>query len=167
MSASEELTPAEDPKLAVLAIEIAEGLQAIEVHWQATLAHAIQVGEKLIEAKSLVRHGQWLPWLKANFDGDRKTASNYMRLAGNGERVAHLPSVREALALLAAPPPDPWKPFWEVVALIHQVDERLRVHPDPWNLPPSSIEMIARDASEMATFFASIADGPRSAEVQS
>ena len=26
--------------------------------------HAIAAGELLIEAKALVRHGQWLPWLR-------------------------------------------------------------------------------------------------------
>lgn len=79
------------------------------------LGHAVRAGELLIEAKALVRHGEWLPWLATNFAASERTAQNYMRLAAAyPELVAKSApatdlTMRQALALLAAPtlPPDP------------------------------------------------------------
>jgi hypothetical protein len=90
-------------RLPALAGEIAEHALAAEKAWRDALGHAIAAGEKLIEAKSLVKHGEWLPWLRENFPGGERTAQNYMKLAANAPRVADLPTVREAVALLAAP----------------------------------------------------------------
>ena len=69
--------------------------------------HAVRAGDALLAAKQQVRHGQWLPWLDANFEGSARTAQQYMRLAGNAKRVAHLPpgeqSLTGALAAIAEP----------------------------------------------------------------
>jgi len=70
--------------------------------------HAINAGERLIEAKATLRHGEWTPWLEQNFEFTDRTARNYMRLAANRKRVADLPTVREALAVLAEPI-SPWQ----------------------------------------------------------
>ena len=88
-------------RLAVLADEIGQEVRQAESAWQDAVTHAINAGEKLIEAKGLVGHGEWLPWLKTSFTGSERTARNYMRLASNRQRVADLPTVREALSLLA------------------------------------------------------------------
>src|SRR5262245_28290614 len=40
-------------------------------------------GEALIEAKKLVKHGNWLKWLDENFQGSVDTAANYMAIASN------------------------------------------------------------------------------------
>ena len=63
------------------------------------LEHVFAAGDALNEVKKQLRHGEWLPWLEENFDGTRSTAANYMRVAANVERVAHLdePSLRKAL----------------------------------------------------------------------
>jgi hypothetical protein len=78
----------------------------------AALYHALWVGECLIEAKSRpeIKHGEWLPWLKENFEGSRRTAADYMRLAGarkevegaNEQHAAHF-SIRQALRIITAP----------------------------------------------------------------
>lgn len=73
------------------------------VHWQSAVGHAISAGELLIAQKAELAHGEWLPWLEANFNGSERTAQNYMRLARDPQRVADLPSVREAVAMLAGP----------------------------------------------------------------
>ena len=91
--------------LPTLATEIRQEVEAAEASWQDAVAHAIRAGELLIDAKSQVKHGDWLPWLEANFPGAPRTAQDYMRLAANAEnarRVAHL-GVRGALKELAAP----------------------------------------------------------------
>jgi Protein of unknown function (DUF3102) len=93
--------------LPALAKEIRHDIEAADRHWQSAVEHAIRAGEGLIEAKGQLKHGEWLPWLRANFDGfSERSAQNYMRLAQNRNAVSHLPSVREAVALLAEPKQD-------------------------------------------------------------
>lgn len=77
--------------------------EAAEDAARTAVAHAIRCGELLAEAKAQVEHGQWLPWLEANFKGSKRTASAYMRLAANRQRVADMSSVREALEHLSEP----------------------------------------------------------------
>jgi hypothetical protein len=76
---------------------------AFERDARSAIAHAIRAGEALTAAKAKVAHGEWLPWLEANFPATRRTASNYMALAANGKRVAHLDTVRAGLAELTSP----------------------------------------------------------------
>lgn len=68
------------------------------------VAHAIEAGRLLVEAKGLVPHGGWLGWLKDNCRFSERTAQGYMRVAKlggeNPQRVAGL-SLRDALAELA------------------------------------------------------------------
>ena len=77
------------------------------------LEYARAAGEHLTRAKAQCRHGEWLPWLEANFEATRATAANYMRLSANWDspnvqRVLHLGGgLRAALAELAEPRPLP------------------------------------------------------------
>jgi len=66
------------------------------------LEHAFLAGKALIEAKGQLGHGEWLPWLAANFDASQPTASRYMQVAANYSRVNSLeePSLRKALEAL-------------------------------------------------------------------
>jgi Protein of unknown function (DUF3102) len=90
--------------LDTIASEIRQDIEAADKHWQSAVHHAIRAGEGLIEAKATLRHGQWLPWLEENFPGfSARSAQNYMRLARNRNAVADLPTIREAVATLAAP----------------------------------------------------------------
>ncbi len=41
----------------------------------------IEVGKRLIRAKSLLAHGEWQNWLKDNFNLSKSTANNFMRCA--------------------------------------------------------------------------------------
>ena len=91
----------------------------IERHHKATyrafgyaLDRALHCGDCLIEAKGLVKHGEWLPWLKANTTIGERQAQKYMNLARNRALVeagkyelgADLP-INDAVALLAKPKP--------------------------------------------------------------
>ncbi len=128
------LTPRESVALDDLAGEIRREVELSEQHWQSAVAHAIRAGELLTEAKSRVQHGEWLPWIEANFPGSDRTARNYMRLAANRQRVADLPTVREAVAALTARTSEPdarpsRSPDWLVAFLFGcetPVPERLR-----------------------------------------
>jgi hypothetical protein len=121
MTSGGSMSEIEPHRLTVLADEIAYEARRAEDAWNDALAHAIRAGELLIEAKSLVRHGEWLPWLEANFRGGDRTARQYMHLARNRLQIAGSPTVRDAIAELTestAPrradratkePEDPWE----------------------------------------------------------
>lgn len=66
----------------------------------------ITIGQRLIEAKALLQHGEWLPWLTERIEYSEKTAQNFMRLArqwSNPQALADLGATK-ALTLLALPP---------------------------------------------------------------
>jgi hypothetical protein len=92
--------------LVAIATTIRNDIEAADRHWQSAVEHARRAGEGLIEAKGMLKHGEWLPWLEANFPGfSERSAQNYMRMARNRNAVADLPTIREAVAALAAPKP--------------------------------------------------------------
>lgn len=53
------------------------------------LNYIIEIGRRLVEAKSLVEDGQWLNYIKTELNYEKSTAQNYMRLYeryGTGQR---------------------------------------------------------------------------------
>lgn len=78
---------------------------------------AIEIGERLLEAKELVPHGEWGNWLKKNVNYSQSTANNFMRLykeygndqgslfttLTNSQTIMNL-DVSKALALTVLPP---------------------------------------------------------------
>lgn len=65
----------------------------------------LTIGRCLIEAKDMLRHGEWLPWLAEKVGYSEKTAQNFMRLArefSNPQAIADLGATK-ALKLLALP----------------------------------------------------------------
>src|SRR4051812_25714788 len=91
-----------------LARRINEAHRECEQALRAGLAHALEAGRLLVEAKPLVKHGGWLPWLPEHCAFSERTGQTYMRLAREGprlepakaQRVADF-SLRGALAELA------------------------------------------------------------------
>jgi hypothetical protein len=76
-----------------LAAEINEAHRNVGRCGSEQVAHALVAGARLIEAKSRVKHGEWLPWLAENFEFSPRTAQTYMWLAQRAEdaqRVSHL-----------------------------------------------------------------------------
>lgn len=66
------------------------------------------IGHRLLEAKSVLKHGDWLPWLSERVDLSERAAQNFMRLArewSNPQTLADL-GASKALALLAIPAED-------------------------------------------------------------
>ena len=97
----------EQYRLPALAEEINQEIRRADESWRDAVGHAIRAGELLTEAKGLVKHGEWLPWVSTNFHGSERTASLYMRLAANRQTVADLPTVRDAVAMLTKPRDEP------------------------------------------------------------
>ncbi len=66
----------------------------------------LAIGDRLIEAKGKLSHGEWLTWLTEQVDFSERTAQNFMRLArewSNPQALADLGATK-ALTLLALPP---------------------------------------------------------------
>ena len=63
------------------------------------------IGQRLIEAKEMLSHGEWLPWLTERVEFSEKSAQNFMRIArnySNPQALADLGATK-ALMLLAIP----------------------------------------------------------------
>ena len=83
--------------------------------WITTLC-GIEIGRRLVEAKELLPHGEWLPWLKRETEFSERSAQDYMRVfkdyaasqlgmfgpETNTQTFADLP-ISKALALLSVP----------------------------------------------------------------
>ncbi|MBR8836078.1 MAG: DUF3102 domain-containing protein [Stigonema ocellatum SAG 48.90 = DSM 106950] len=65
----------------------------------------IEIGEKLIDVKAQLGHGNFIIWLKAEFDWSIPTANRFMRVAENFKSVnlMHLNIATSALYVLASP----------------------------------------------------------------
>ena len=105
-----DLTIKKDP--AVLAIEIRNLQQQAQV---VVLSYAIEIGRRLCEAKSVLDHGQWGPWLEEQVEFSQSTANNYMKIFerygseqlslfgdAKSQTLGNLPYTK-ALKLLAVP----------------------------------------------------------------
>lgn len=83
-----DITPSEDwrpeeperrlQQLAELAIQAHDNFRA---SMQRAVAHALEAGQALLEAKALCPDKGWTKWLKAHFRPSLNTARGYMRLA--------------------------------------------------------------------------------------
>src|SRR5215813_10294394 len=56
--------PVSSNRLPVLAAEVKTQHDAVTNAAESAVVHARSAGEKLVEAKSLLKHGEWLPWLQ-------------------------------------------------------------------------------------------------------
>lgn len=66
----------------------------------------LAIGQRLIEAKEMLPHGEWLPWLEERVEFSERSANRFMRLArewSNPTALADLGATK-ALTLLALPP---------------------------------------------------------------
>jgi hypothetical protein len=104
---STQLQVSEQATLADLAKQINEAHRLCEAAMNTGLAHALDAGRLLLEAKRQCQHGTWLPWLKENFKGSKRTAQAYLRLHREypqlklkAHRVALL-SMRQAIVNVA------------------------------------------------------------------
>ena len=80
----------------------------------------LEIGNRLIEAQTMLSHGEWLTWLTERVEFSPRTAQRFMRLSrewSNVTALSHLGATK-ALALLALPA-DEREQF---MAETHQVD---------------------------------------------
>jgi hypothetical protein len=76
--------------------------------------HSVEIGRRLVEAKGLLKHGEWEHWLETSVDYSQRTATNLMRifkdfgnlpLLGGGVKSQSLANLgyTQAVALLGLP----------------------------------------------------------------
>lgn len=119
---------------------------------QMLLFGTIEIGRRLVEAKKIVKHGQWSKWLKERVDYSQRTANNFMKiyeqygesgLAEKSQTIANL-SYTQALTLLEIP---------------KEERERFVEENDPRDLTIRELkEKVASLASEKSTMEAQLAE---------
>ena len=108
-----DITTKKDP--AVLALEIRSLQQQAE---SILTSYIIEIGRRLCEAKAVLDHGQWGPWLKEQVRFSQSTAQNYMKIYerfgadqislfgdAKSQTIGNLPPTK-ALKLIAVPEED-------------------------------------------------------------
>ena len=82
-------------------MELADEIRVLS---KQTRESVIAIGEKLFEAKKIVGHGNFLPWIEKEFGWSEDTAQRFMRLADDKNRnLRNLDVPLSALYLLTAP----------------------------------------------------------------
>ena len=72
--------------------------------WCRRFERIIEMGQHLIEVKAAIGHGNFLPWLEAEFGWSDRTAARLIRVAEKFDKLSNLDSVSpSALYILAAP----------------------------------------------------------------
>lgn len=80
-------------RLPILAAEIRRAHADVQEAAKTAAEKAIEAGHALLEARKLVKHGEWLPWLREHCALADRTAQLYMQLPRKGAKsatVAHL-----------------------------------------------------------------------------
>ena len=96
---TEQPTTTVEKTLPQLETEIKEHLTKIAINY-------IEVGNRLLQAKKLVEHGQWQKWLENNFQLKRQSAQNFMNIAERfGEKYQSIGNLNytQMIAMLALP----------------------------------------------------------------
>lgn len=71
-------------RLPILAEEVKRAHAGVVDAAKTAAERAIEAGRALNEAKSLLKHGEWLPWLRDHAEVSERTAQLYMRIAALG-----------------------------------------------------------------------------------
>ena len=107
-----------------------------------SLLCGIEIGKRLAEAKELLSHGEWLPWLERETEFSDRSAARYMKLyeeygasqqglfgpETNSPTLSNLP-ISKALALLSVPESDRAEFAEEVGAeqiSVRELEEKIR-----------------------------------------
>ncbi len=88
-----------------LADKVRSAADRIRERIKKTVEDIIEVGNALLAVKEALPHGQFLPWLKAEFGWSERSAQNFMSVAEQfkSAKIADLPIQPSAAYLLAAP----------------------------------------------------------------
>ena len=94
---TEQLTTTDEKTLPQLETEIKHYLNQINQNYIDIGNNTIEIGKRLIQAKSLLKHGEWINWLQDNFQLSHPTATKFMKCAKRFTNIAstqHLTSTQ-------------------------------------------------------------------------
>jgi hypothetical protein len=74
-------------RLPELAAQIRSAVADAEKAVQVTVEKAIEAGRALLEAKAILAHGRWLPWLEQHVELSDRQAQKYMRIATYDKQI--------------------------------------------------------------------------------
>jgi hypothetical protein len=84
-----------DMTLDELAEAIRKNEQNISLTLRTSLHHAAQSGLWLLEAKSLLPHGEWEPWVEKLGKPGHSTCRRYMQIAKDPDRASKVKTIKE------------------------------------------------------------------------
>lgn len=113
---ADHLQKAQPPQTRDIESITAEILDAKRAGGEAILT----IGRGLMEAKALLPHGEWLPWLEERVEFSEKAAQNFMRIARNYANPQALADLGATKALMLLAVPDDARD--EFIATPHLVD---------------------------------------------
>ncbi len=130
----------------------------VDAGQRVTMLCGIEIGRRLVEAKDLLKHGEWLPWLERETAFSDRQAQRYMKVFNeygaaqlglfgpetNATTLSHLP-ISKALALLSVPESEREAFAAEVGAEAISVKELERAIAEK-----KAAEELAKDAEERA-----------------
>jgi hypothetical protein len=88
-----------DNRLAALAADVRAAHRGVLDAEHTRTTRAIAAGRALVEAKSMLRHGKWLPWLKDHCQLPERTAQLYMQLVAQSDPDEILVALVRSLGL--------------------------------------------------------------------
>ena len=126
------------------------------------LMYAIEIGRRLVEAKSVLAHGEWGEWLKNEVDFSQSSANNFMKLydeygqvqisvfgaVSNSQTIGNL-AYSKALQLLALPENEREK-FAEEVGAEDMTVKELKAAIEERNAAVKRAEEAEKHAEELA-----------------
>jgi hypothetical protein len=128
-------------RLPVLAAEIRRAHADVQEAAKTAAEKAIQAGHALIEAKELVKHGEWLPWLRENCALAERTAQLYMKIARSGLKSATIADMglKFASDAMLVHWADPWdeqpeealREWLLYMVFVARDGDRVKAHPPP------------------------------------
>ena len=88
--------------------EIKSYFKQIKQHYIDIGNNTIEIGKRLIQAKSLLKHGEWINWLNDNFQLSYPSATKFIKCAERFPNVASVQGLNstQLMALLALPKAD-------------------------------------------------------------
>src|ERR1700710_1414021 len=104
----------ESNRLPVLAAEIKRAHAGVLDAAKTAAERAIEAGRALTEAKALLRHGEWLPWLKEHCELLQPTAHFYIKITRLGLESATVADIglRAAATAIGIIKDDSYNPFF-------------------------------------------------------
>ena len=88
LTETKPLTTTDEKTLPQLETEIKHYLDQINQNYIDIGNNTIEIGKRLIQAKSLLKHGEWINWLQDNFQLSHPTATKFMKCAERFRNIA-------------------------------------------------------------------------------